>query len=111
MISTTDAIKHTPGPWVWRNKSGTLHRVGTAPYAYGDLVLAPDYEHDSGVDTRVSDADAALIAAAPDLLAALKTAKETIRAWHGPNAWEIYDRVSPEMRAINDAIAKSEGRS
>lgn len=45
-----------------------------------------------------------------DMLEALKTAKETIRAWHGPNAWDIYDRVSPEMRVINEAIAKAEGR-
>ena len=102
--------KNTPGPWVWRGKSGTLHRVGTEPYAYGETVLAPDYEYDSGVDTKVSDADAALIAAAPDLLAALMTAKEVIRVWHGPNAWEIYDRVSPEMKAINAALAKAEGK-
>lgn len=46
-----------------------------------------------------------------ELLAALKTAKETIRVWHGPNEWEIYDRASPEMKAINSAIAKAEGRS
>lgn len=48
---------------------------------------------------------------APDLLAALKTAKEAIRVWHGPNQWDIYDRASPEMKAINSAIAKAEGRS
>ena len=47
----------------------------------------------------------------PELLQALKKAKETIRAWHGPNAWDIYDRASPEMKAIKSAIAKAEGRS
>lgn len=63
---------HTPGPWVWRSKSGSLHQVGTAPYAYGNVVLEPSYDYDSGTDTKVSDADAALIAAAPELLDALK---------------------------------------
>lgn len=37
---------------------------------------------------------------------ALKVAMETIRVWHGPVAWDIYDRASPEMMAINAALAK-----
>lgn len=64
-------MTHTPGPWLWRDKSGTLHAAppeGTQ-YKYGATVLAPNYEYDSGVDTIVSDDDARLIAAAPDLLA------------------------------------------
>lgn len=42
-----------------------------------------------------------------ELVAALSGARLTIRAWHGPNQWEIYDRASPEMKAINSAIAKA----
>ena len=49
---------------------------------------------------------ASLVEEVERLREALKTAKETIRAWHGPNAWEIYDRVSPEMRVINEALEK-----
>jgi len=43
-----------------------------------------------------------------ELLAALKLAKNTIKYLHGPVAWEIYDKASPEMKVINAAIEKGE---
>lgn len=43
-----------------------------------------------------------------ELAAALKEAKETIKIWHGPDAWEIYDQHSPEMRRLNAAIDLAE---
>ena len=46
-----------------------------------------------------------------ELLAALKEAAAVIKVWHGPAAWDIYYRASPEMKRINAAIAKAEGRS
>jgi hypothetical protein len=60
--------------------------------------------------------NARLIAAAPDLLDALKRARDTIRNWHGMNEpddmadamWQLY-QSSPEMKTINAAIAKAEG--
>lgn len=52
------------------------------------------------------EANAKLIAAAPDLLHALEVAAKTIRAWHGEHAWDLYQN-SPEMRAINNAIKKA----
>jgi hypothetical protein len=45
---------------------------------------------------------------AAELLAALKKAKTTIKAWHGKDGWEIYDECSPEMKTINAAIAKAQ---
>lgn len=39
-----------------------------------------------------------------ELEEALKLARDTIKVWHGPNAWEIYDRASPEMEKINTAL-------
>ena len=114
MISTSDSIKHTPGPWVWRNKSGTLHRVGEAPYAYGDIVLAPDYEYDSGVDTKVSDADAALIAAAPDLLQSLREISDMFMA--RPDMIKALEPLrgfaeNAVFERAAAAISKAEGRS
>ncbi len=35
---------------------------------------------------------------------ALLKAKQTIHAFHGDVAWEIYDKNSPEMKQINEAI-------
>lgn len=66
-----EPMEPTPGPWTWRAKSGSLHRVGTPPYAFGETVLAPVYEHDTGLDVEVSEANAHLIAAAPDMRDAL----------------------------------------
>ena len=69
----------TPGPWVWAHKHGTLCRVGEPPRPYGQAVLSPTYEYDSGIDVEVSEADAALIAAAPDLYAALADLVRTLQ--------------------------------
>lgn len=52
---------------------------------------------------------ARIAAAAPQMLRALEKAKEIIRVWHGPNAWYIYERSSPEMQEINSAIKKAKG--
>ena len=65
------ATRHTPGPWVWRWKSGSLHQVGT-DRPYGATVLQPTYSYDEGVGVEISDADDRLIAAAPTLLALLQ---------------------------------------
>jgi hypothetical protein len=35
---------------------------------------------------------------------ALQKAKETIKAFHGDVGWEIYNKKSPEMKQINEAI-------
>lgn len=64
-------VKHTPGPWVWNGKHGSLHRIGEAPYRFGECVLRPTWEYDEGTDLEIGEADAALIAAAPDILEAL----------------------------------------
>jgi hypothetical protein len=99
---------HTPGPWVWRGKSGSLHQAGEKPHTYGATVLAPTYEHDSGLDTEISEADAALIAAAPDLVEALR---EMVR-WFGnypeyiPNP-ERSDEYEASVKAANAALAKA----
>lgn len=61
----------TPGPWVWRGKDGGLYQEGTT-HRFGDAVMVPTYDYDSGVDIEVSDEDARLIAASPKLLKALE---------------------------------------
>lgn len=110
--------QHTPGPWragigddVERAGEFELaciehHIFGSGIYARGEYYSEDYAEH---------VANANLIAAAPDLLTALKQAVETIRTWHSihiadDDAWDIYRQHAPEMKAINAAIAKAEGR-
>lgn len=94
-------VTAAPGEWelIGRDMIRTKRTADGGGMVVAQFWTSPAPEH------------AALMVAAPELLEALKTAKETIRAWHGPNAWDIYDRASPEMKAINSAIAKAEGRS
>ena len=66
------AAKHTPGPWpigwyICREGKKELWRV---PLFIGPL--STDHNHWAGTYLEVSEADAALISAAPDLLAALQ---------------------------------------
>mgnify|MGYP000933623935 CR=1 FL=1 len=60
--------KFTPGPWEW-DCDGLFHRL---PNGYKTPVAVPTYEYDSGTDINISEADAALVKAAPDLLEALQ---------------------------------------
>lgn len=39
-----------------------------------------------------------------ELAEALKEAMECIRIFHGPQAWEIYERSSPEMQRFKTAL-------
>jgi hypothetical protein len=106
--------KHTPGPWTLiggKNGEWDIEAVGDHDTSGGGAwAIAQTFGSVGyGEGNIESDANARLIAAAPELLTALQTAKDTIRVWHGPNAWDIYDRCSPEMMAINAAISKATG--
>lgn len=126
---------HTPGPWVISRVALNFGRVITradhVDRPYGAAVdaarcratymqsIASVSRHHCHLIGGIAEAEAnaRLIAAAPELLAALKLAVETIREWHGMHepddmaseTWRLY-QGSPEMKAINAAIAKAEGR-
>jgi hypothetical protein len=100
---------HTPGHWTWRGKDGGLYQEGTT-HPFGDAVLVPVYEYDSGVDTVVSEADRALIAAAPDLLEALQVLFASYKALADSGDagnWKIENQ--PEGKQALAAIAKATG--
>lgn len=83
-------FKYTPGPWKFKYYSGTMD---------GAVIVFPD---GSGILTPFKEEDARLIAAAPDLLEALKDlageSKETFSHW-------------PDLKnQVDAAIAKAEGR-
>jgi hypothetical protein len=99
---------HTPGPWI----------VETHSTKYPDLftysIIAPNgYTEPDGSMCRCavgmgefdSLEDASLIAAAPDLLKALKELLTAVR--HMPNLLQTYPSIDT-ITAASDAIAKAE---
>lgn len=90
-MDTTKETKHTPGPLEWTRYGWTTRRI-----APGTILLY------HGADWPITDANACLIAAAPDLLAACErfvAAYDTAQSW--PSSVDV-DRA----RA---AIAKARG--
>jgi hypothetical protein len=107
-----ERVEHTDGPWTLTHKSGNNFAVqefdlrgmfGDAPNVY------PIFNRSNfgieGTTVHMHPADARLIAAAPDLLAALKLLTQDLK---GYSAWE---RPVYAMDEALKAIAKAEGRS
>jgi hypothetical protein len=97
------AVKHTPGPWEFYPASkmhppGSDHNYGRIVWACGrgEVAQTPGLYNDAE-----DDANARLIAAAPDLLEALCNVLSYVP--HGDMPVTIYDNA----RA---AIAKAEGK-
>jgi hypothetical protein len=93
--------KHTPGPWsVVRIYNGFIDKIGP--------LSAEDYKGVSYLD--VTSADAALIAAAPDLLEALKLlhdAAGSIKA--DQHMLATYPKLLVAVRVADIAISKATG--
>lgn len=87
---------HTPGPWEWWT-SNSWRRLRYSHRGVSENVLLPFVCRDGQPDIDVKPSDMALIAAAPDMLAALKAVVA------------IADRRTDEFDAARAAIAKAEG--
>jgi hypothetical protein len=97
-------VKHTPGPW----KCG-VRRDGSMWLSLGDPMTGPHYQG----DLCASVADARLIAAAPDMLAALKEARAFVSsaADLDEHAWGVRDPdYARLLDKIDAALAAAEGR-
>lgn len=98
--------KPTPGPWkatrvtVWGPSSASVATVRCGAHMWLD--------DSATVSKEEADANARLIAAAPDLMEALKEVTElysrTVAGW-------VDTEKVPEIIAARAAIAKAEGRS
>lgn len=96
---------HTPGPWFWQS-SNSWRRLGNHD---GDgNVMYPTKQSDGWPDVSFPNGgfdgpDARLIAAAPDLLAALQRAERCIRGYTESSKREC------DLDGIRAAIAKATG--
>ncbi len=105
--------KHTPGPWALE--------VDPDGMTIGPWSGKREHPHDGGgpvVDSRivyidrkdrVSLEDATLMAAAPDLLAALEAARDALLAQDASYATRLDERGLRALAAVEAAIAKAKG--
>ena len=97
------ATQHTPGPWAIERRGRVAQIVSMAPQIEGgDCTVATVYEMQ--VD------NACLIAAAPELLAALRNLVDVLEA-NPVLFFGMEDTCIDEWHAGIAAIAKAEGRA
>jgi hypothetical protein len=91
----SNSLTHTPGPWDWATLGNDIGIMAT-----GDEPFCRLRTREETYDQAL--ADAKLIAAAPELLAALKVVA-------GSENWRC--SADEEWDIVNAAIAKAEGRN
>lgn len=97
-----EEAKHTPGPWVWvRRPSGYCEALA----GNGEEVFRAD-EYAGAAWIAISDADARLIAAAPELLEVLVELMDVLRK-EAPGATLNNHRFDGLGIKAYDAIAKA----
>ena len=101
--STPTQVGHTPGPW----RVETLHLTGepTAYFVIKDSITSLLRMNGPCAMYSNAEADARLIAAAPDLLQALKAVDATC-----PCDPDINERFQAAWDMLKAAIARAEGR-
>lgn len=107
---TTDTVKHTPGPWrvgappdkVCTNYGG---EADIAKGGWGKVIVT--CKRSSWMGEGEGFANAQLIAAAPELLEALKELAD----YHSADLTSDFGNEAGRMRNALAAIAKAEGRS
>lgn len=95
-IENENQVKFTPGPWRADGHDGKESQIVNSQWGEVCRVRC--------LDVKQREANTALIAAAPDLLAALKNLDRGVRNW-------ISEGVSQDvLNAARAAIRKAEGR-
>lgn len=114
--------EHTPGPWTFDGEEGIVkegvvtpyHGIVTTEQRIAAIYVANDFDFPSSEAEEdfqeEAIANARLIAAAPDLLAACKTALRylTVQIPYSPSEQGDSDFV-PTVQALRAAIAKAKG--
>ena len=96
--------QHTPGPWIWEREDDSTWVVKSEDY--GTIVYVNQYPDANVMPDEECEATAALIAAAPDLLEAVKRAVSELGIRHD------HCRHGSGILLGNilvDAIAKAQG--
>lgn len=108
-------MSHTPGPWTMecvRTSCGVCFKVGPLSEKNGKPVHACIYaDYPSPKDYALGEDNARLIAAAPDLLAALEYALFVLE-WAAEDYQDnidLRDEATRRLPAVRTALAKAKG--
>lgn len=104
--------KHTPGPWLNRTQHFGASGVGTPYVSAGDTAMVLCYMNLSGAyggnkDVDRANADARLIAAAPELLAALKRSEQYLILAVHDNKGDLRAIAENDLGLVRAAISKA----
>jgi hypothetical protein len=81
-------MSHTPGPWAWHREETAMQEFrGYSVVGADHLVIIPP-------EDIQNEADARLIAAAPDLLVAMEEYAERWQSWIGDRARTAITKVT-----------------
>ena len=108
---------HTPGPWlIAKPKSGARleERNDKLIHTQDRKCVAEVFQYQNHNNPNVAtEANARLIAAAPDLLEAAKDALREADWWIRAKTWENdedFERNLQKLDSVRNAIAKAEGK-
>lgn len=99
------SASHTPGPWIYDDDGMIYAEVESLGKFFSVKVCDP---HADKLDIDEREANARLIAAAPELLAALRVAREYMDAHEDASGYES-DKRTRDLAAIDAAISRAEG--
>ena len=103
-----NAAQHTPGPWEKCDRGDYSDFDGHSNVILGDDTRICVVQN-SGDDW--ADANARLIAAAPDMLAALLSAQESIASFMGVHGYPNDSGAGEILREVSAVIAKAKGET
>jgi hypothetical protein len=106
----SERARHTAGPWEWWTSNSWL-RLRHSDHGVSTNVLMPVVLKDGQATIDVSQADMALIAAAPEMLAALKATRlyvETLEKHLDPTINPVAPTIREHGAMLRAAIAKAE---
>jgi hypothetical protein len=106
---------HTPGPWQFCDDCGATASPAIRPHGTGYLVAAVNRHEPLGDDDPAGHwlANGRLLAAAPDLLAALHLAADALADYSDVNDGQdgpTPNRAMSALQEIDAVIAKAEGK-
>ena len=108
MSTTTEKVTHTPGPWV-EDADTIIKFLGEdANGIHVQAICEISYPNDRDASTKEAEANAYLIAAAPELLEALEFAKEVISEYAHRHIVPVGKLLACSGR-IEAAIRKAKG--